>query len=65
MTTKDSRLNYMIHALDGAAEIYAELIDEGSLSVHDVIALAQANSFIQSAKKAVASASVYSPVVGV
>ena len=64
MTTKDSRLNNMINALDGALEIYAELSDEG-LGIYDSLTLAQAASFIEMAKKAVTSSNIYSPVVGV
>ena len=62
--TADSRLNHMRSTLDAALEVVEDIF-EGNLGVHDAISLGRAECFILAAKQAVASMSIYSPVVGV
>ena len=62
--TADSRLNHIRATLDAALEVVAELQDE-KLDIHDRLHLLRAEKFILAAGQAVASMSIYSPVVGV
>ena len=62
--TADSRLNHIRSTLDAAVEVAAEMYAE-NLDPHDAISLARAEKFILAAGQAIASMSIYSPVVGV
>ena len=62
--TADSRLNHIRSTLDAALEVVEDIF-EGNLGVHDAISLGRAECFILAAKQAVASMSIYNPVVGV
>ncbi len=62
--TADSRLNHMRATLDAALEVVGEFEDE-KLDIHDKLHLLRAEKFILAAGQAVASMSIYSPVVGV
>ena len=61
---KDSRLNHTQHYLAAAAETVNELLCEGGLSAHDEATLLSAIAWIAAAKETVATASIYSAVVG-
>ena len=54
----------MRSTLDAALEVVEDIF-EGNLGVHDAISLGRAECFILAAKQAVASMSIYNPVVGV
>ncbi len=62
--TADSRLNHTRATLDAALEVVAELQDE-KLDIHDKLHLLRAEKFILAAGQAVASMSIYNPIVGV
>jgi hypothetical protein len=62
--TADSRLNHMRATLDAALEVVGEFEDE-KLDIHDKLHLLRAEKFILAAGQAVASMSIYDPIVGV
>ena len=62
--TADSRLNHMRSTLDAALEVVGEFEDE-KLDIHDKLHLLRAEKFILAAGQAVASMSIYDPIVGV